>query len=66
MYEASKTAINFLKSYIIPGDANVFKPSEMGVYKNGNTMTVFIHDVDLMKPSARDSNVKVFALGDTI
>ncbi len=54
------------KSYFIPGEALVFRASEIGVHKRNNVLTVFIHDADLMNPTARDSNIKVLELGDTI
>lgn len=40
------------------------KPSEINVYRKGNSnkLTVFIHDVDLMNPTAKNSNIKVFEI----
>lgn len=42
----------------------MFRASEIGVHLKGNVLTVFIHDVDLMNPGAKDSNIKVFELSE--
>lgn len=52
--------MKLIKTYIIPGEAFVFNPSEIGIYRQDKVVTVFIHDVDLMNPGAKDSNIKVF------
>lgn len=52
--------------YLIPAEAGIHKPSEIGVYKMLDKATVFIHDVDLMNPLAKESNIKIFELSDAI
>lgn len=66
LFSVKGNTIQAVKSYLIPADGIVFKPSEIGVYKKDNIITAFIHDVDLMNPTSRDSNIKVFEMSDAI
>lgn len=65
-YSITENTISADKSYLIPAEGIIFKPSEIGVYKKDKITSVFIHDVDLMNPTSKDSNIKVFQLSDAI
>jgi len=57
---AAVKSITLKGKYSVPGEAGITKPAEIGLYKSGERVTVLIHDVDLLNPTAKDSNIKIF------